>query len=410
MPVLRQFLTILLIALQIAPPFLLAAATPATRNPQPVTVNPAIPKGAPPRVTPPSPNVTFSAFPGDDEIAGAHALAGPLLPLPTPGLAPWRASLENRALAHALLQYHASRDPEDFRPLTRFLDEHRDGRYQAAILVNMGALYRQQGRVSRAFTALARAWALTKEGTDKNSLALGNWALGEFAGMHGHLDPVRRAQLDAELDSLGRRDLHGPTVELVSTALQERAMRDEHPDEAYRCGPMSLMLVRQHLKLPDVPEILHAKPTRQGFSLAQLEELATSHGMKMRAVHADASAPVPFPAVIHWKYDHYSALLERKMEHGREYFRVQNPLLEHDIWMSRESIEEETSGFFLIFEEQLSPAYRTATENEKWNVWGGANSSNSILRSFSMNFLSRQAASVRLWGWPAITSTRRWPA
>lgn len=330
-----------------APPFLRAGATAVGVNP---------------------PDPIFSALPGDAEIAGAHLLAGPLLPLPAQG--PARPSIENRALADALLQYRASRDWEDFRPLIRFLQEHPRSRYEPALLVNLGVLYRQQGRVSRAFTALERAWSLTKGGTDKNSLALANWALGEFAGMHAHLDPARRAQLDAELDALGRRDLHGPTVELVSTALQERVLREEHPEEAYRCGPMSLALVRQYLQLPEAPEILRARPARQGFSLAQLEELAVRHGMKMRAIHAGASAPVPFPAVIHWKYDHYSAVLERRLENGRESFRVQNPLLEQDIWMSREAIEEETSGFFLILDDRPGDAYRTATEDEKRNVWG----------------------------------------
>jgi YD repeat-containing protein len=348
-------------------PVLLEAATTRKivappRGPA-VTVNRSIRK-----VDPPPATLTFSRFTTDEEIANARVLPGPLLPLPLSG--GFSSFTENRALAHSLLAYHRSGDPDDTSPLTRFLDEHPGSRYEASLLTNLGVLYRDQGSVSRAFPRLTRAWSLTKDGTDKNSLAVANWALAELAEMYAHLDRTRRGQLDAVLDRLGSRDLHGPTTEKVSVALQERAQLRQNPEEAFRCGPVSLALLREYLRLPRDPAIENVKASRQGFSLAALEDLANVSGMKMRAVHREPGAPVPFPSIIHWQYDHYSAILERKEERGKEYFRLENPLLDNGRWMSREALDEESSGYYLVAGDRNETGWRTAAKAEAGNVWG----------------------------------------
>ena len=310
----------------------------------------------------------LSRFPSDDEIAWSRLLPGPILPL-TRASGP-AARAENGALAEALLEYQRAADPEDTRPLARFLNEHAGSRYEASLLVNLGVLYKQQGRIGRAFPALARAWELTRNGTGRDAMAVANWALGEAADMHAHLDPATRARLDAILDGLGSRDLHGPTTERVRLAFAGRAMRERHPEEAFRCGPVSLAMLRAFLGLPRDLSIERAPGSSQGFSLAGLEELARGRGMQMRAIRADAGAPIPVPAVIHWKYDHYSAIVERRVEAGKEYFRIQNPLLDRDHWMSREALEEEASGFYLVFGDRLRAGWRAASAVEAAQVWG----------------------------------------
>ena len=310
----------------------------------------------------------FSRYPSDDEVAWSRLLPGPILPLGRTSVSFARA--ENRALAQALLEYHRLSDPENTRPLAGFLEEHPGSRYEASLLVNLGVLYKEQGRVSRAFPALARAWALAKRGTDRDSLAVANWALGEAADMHAHLDPVTRAQLDAILDQIGSRDLHGPTTERVRLAFAGRAMREQHPEEAFRCGPVSLAMLRAYLGLPRDLRIEQAPGSAQGFSLAGLQQLANRHGMKMRAIRIGSGAPIPVPAIIHWKYDHYSAILERRTDGGKEYFRIQNPLLDRDRWMSREALEEEASGYYLAPQDQMQPGWRPASLSEAADVWG----------------------------------------
>jgi hypothetical protein len=320
------------------------------------------------RAAPPAAAPLFSRFPTDDEIAHSRYLPGPILPLPVGSRASARA--ENRTLAGALAEYVRRRDPEDVRPLLAFLDEHPGSPFAASLLTNLGVLYKQQGRVTRAFPALARAWELSKNGTDRNSMAVANWVLGEAAEMHAHLDPATRRKLDTILDRLGSRDLHGPTPEKVRLAFAGRAMREQHPEEAYRCGPVSLGMLRAYLGLPRDLSIEQAAGSGQGFSLAALEQLANGHGMRMRAVHVDSGASLPVPAVIHWKYDHYSAILERREAGGREYFRIQNPLLDRDHWMSREAIEEESSGYYLVGEDQIGSEWRRVGADEAGRVWG----------------------------------------
>src|SRR5437773_1356270 len=74
----------------------------------------------------------FPRFPSDNEVAYSRALPGPIPPLG--GGSRLSARAENRALADALLDYYRRHDPEDLRPLTRFLDEHPGSRYEASLL------------------------------------------------------------------------------------------------------------------------------------------------------------------------------------------------------------------------------------------------------------------------------------
>src|SRR5205814_6090090 len=125
-------------------------------------------------------------------------------------------------------------------------------------------------------------WSLTKDRSDKKSQAIADWALTELAEMYAHLDRTRRAHLDSILDEAATRDVHGPATVKTEVARQERAQLQQHPEEAFRCGPVSLGLLRESLHLPRDPAIDSVRASREGFSLAALEELANSRGMKMQ--------------------------------------------------------------------------------------------------------------------------------
>src|SRR6266851_5218342 len=118
----------------------LVEAASSRRSPPPpaepeVAVNRKVPK-----VDPPPRELTFSRFPSDEEIAHARVLPGPVLPLaPTMGKAADRR--ENSDLARALLTYAKAADAEDVSPFTNFLAEHPHSRWQAGLLVDLGATW-----------------------------------------------------------------------------------------------------------------------------------------------------------------------------------------------------------------------------------------------------------------------------
>ncbi len=188
--------------------------------------------------------------------------------------------------------------------------------------------------------------------------------------MYGHLDSASRNRLDGILEGLGGRDLHGPATVKVVVARQEQAQLRNRAPEAFRCGPASLALLRAYLHLARDPSIESAPAPAAGFSLAGLQDLANSHGMTMRTIHRQVGAPVPVPSIVHWKYEHYSAVVARKQENGREYFRLENPLLENGRWISRDALEEEESGYYLVMETGVHPGWRQVDRAEAEKLAG----------------------------------------
>jgi hypothetical protein len=192
--------------------------------------------------------------------------------------------------------------------------------------------------------------------------------IGKLTEIHTHLGHSER--LESLFAELGSRDLHGPTTERITVARELLWRWRERPEEEFRCGPMSLARIRAHQGLADDPRILKARATPQGMSLAQVAALAAQSGMKYQMARRQPGASIIFPAVAHWKVDHFSAILDRKEEHGKEYYLVQNPLFEGELWISRTALDEETSGYFLVPQGELPAGWQPVNRNEGRHVWG----------------------------------------
>jgi RHS repeat-associated protein len=330
-----------------------------TRDTAAVKVNRTVPA-----VEPAPAELIFSAQPADEEITRARVFGEPLLKTDESV----SSDSENQALAQALLAYRRAADAEDVAPLTGFLKRHPDSGWRASLLASLGAVYRHLGYFTKAIAVWEETWALTKDGRGKNTQAVANQILGELAGIHTHLGHKERLEaLFAELDN---RDLHGPTTERITIARESLWRWRVRPEEEFRCGPMSLARMRAHLKLPDDPRILKARATRHGMSLTQVAALAAQSGMKSQMARRQPGAPIIFPAVAHWKVDHYSAILDRKEEGGKEYYLVQNPLFEAEMWVSRAALDEETSGYFLVPLSELPTGWQPVSRQKGNSVWG----------------------------------------
>jgi hypothetical protein len=89
----------------------------------------------------------FSDIPKDDEFLRTSVFAQPLVPVGS------TSPEENKQLAALLVAYDAAvrsghRDAAE--PLLRFLADHPPSAWKPALLVNLGAVYRQTGHFSKA--------------------------------------------------------------------------------------------------------------------------------------------------------------------------------------------------------------------------------------------------------------------
>jgi RHS repeat-associated protein len=100
--------------------------------------------------------------------------------------------------------------------------------------------------------------------------------------------------------------------------------------------------------------------------LAQVASLADEAKLPHRLVHRDAGEPIPVPSVVHWKVNHFAAIVGES--NGR--FQIEDPTFGHSLWITLDAIESETSGYFLVPGEKHSPTWREVGADEANRIRG----------------------------------------
>lgn len=306
----------------------------------------------------------LSFNPTPQQIFRARVFEEPLVPLggePSP--------VENAALAAALEQYSRRSAPDDFSSLTAFVDAYPNSAWNAALLTDLGIEYYRTGHYSKALDAWRRAWELGKTVTDPRGKALADRAVGELAYMYGRLG--RMIELETLLESVKDRAFSGPATEKIVGAREGLHNMRTRPEVSFRCGPLALHRVKLAVE-PQNPrsDLVHAaQSTQQGCSLLQVAELSRKLGLEFQMAYRQPGAQFIVPCVVHLKLDHYAAMVRKE---GDRYL-LQDPTFGNDTWATREALEGESSGYFLIPSGRLPPGWRVVDAREGETVWGKGN-------------------------------------
>lgn len=294
------------------------------------------------------------------EISRARVFSEPLQPTRSP------TEAENQALLQGLSKFAARSERDDFSGLTKFLTEHPDSVWAVALLMNLGMEYYNTGYYSRAITAWQRAWQLGKNEADEGPKALAERAGAELAFLFARLG--RMNELRELLRELNSHALRGTTAERVNGARHGLWSMETEPDKSFRCGPFALERIRSAFKMenPIHEAILNSRSTTNGFSLAQVEQLAREIGMNYQMAHRSPGAEFILPAVVHWKSGHYAALIRQR---GGLHL-AQDPTFGNDTWASVRALDDEASGYFLVPAGTLPPGWRAVPRAEAEGVWG----------------------------------------
>lgn len=328
----------------------------------PVQVNRTIPQ-----VEPPKTGLEFSANPTAGEILRARIFEEPLVPV---GGEP--SAAENAALVAALLGYTQRSGPDDFSSLTGFLREHPKSPWRAATLTGLGFEYYNTAHYSLALAAWEQAWPLARAATDAKGKAIADRAAGELAYMYARLG--RMTELAALLKSVEGRGFVGSATERISGAREGLWNMQNRPEISFRCGPMALQQIKRalHPEGPGDMEIFNSASTQQGFSLPQVAELSKKIGLNYQMAFREKGGALVVPSVVHWKVGHYAGMIRQE---GDRYL-LQDPTFGNDVWASRDALDAETSGYFLIPPGKLPPGWRAVDAKEGAAVWGKGNTSN----------------------------------
>lgn len=333
------------------------------RTPQNVTVNRKLPKNI---LAPDEPvRATFSKEPKDEEIYRIHFFEEPLVP------AEGSSSVEeNNALIYALAGFSQRTSSDNFRPVTEFLNTYPQSRWRGALLANLGIIYRRSGYFNKAMEAWEQAWLILKNQNEHKAKVLADRVVSELLLINSWVGRVDRiAQLLAEID---QRTMEGPAVERVSSMRTALWTMKKRPGVSFKCGPYALnKIFAIHDSTHAYNDTLMAvQSTSRGFSLTELEKLAKAvHLDYQMAFRTPGSAVIP-NAVVHWKLDHYSALI--KLENGQ--FKCQDATMGtvygQEFWLAQAALDSSASGYFLVPKGPLPQGWRQVTESEGSKVYG----------------------------------------
>jgi RHS repeat-associated protein len=303
----------------------------------------------------------FSPNPTLQDIFLTPLFEEPLVPIgadPTPA--------ETAALAAALEGYAKRSGPDDFSSLTGFLEAYPESPWNAALLTDLGLEYYSTGHYSKTLEVWSQAWQLAGAATDLKGKAVADRAVGELAYMYARLG--RMMELDTLLKSIEGRVFSGPATERITGAREGLWNMRTYPEIAFRCGPLALHRIKLSVD-PENPgtELIRASAsTQEGFSLQHVTDLSQKLGLNFRMAFREKNAGFVVPSVVHLKVDHYAALIRQE---GDRYL-LQDPTFRNDVWVTSETLEAETTGYYLIPPGELARGWRAVGAQEGERVWG----------------------------------------
>ena len=308
------------------------------------------------------PNATpFSASPIDAEIVAARVFDEPLVPLN--GQA---SAAENETLGNALAAYAHRTTADDCTSLEDFADTFPQSRWTASLLLHLGTEYYNYGYFSKALNAWERSWLVFQTNDYPPAKPQADRALGELSRMYARIG--RTGQLSSLLASTKNRDVGGPGSQLVHASTDALWVMQYKPDYAFGCGPSALDRILLHFAPSKAGSsaLLGCKSGTNGFSLSQVADISQKFGMNYQMAYRQPGAPLIVPSVIHWKIDHYAAVIEKRGDR----VLVQDYTFVASLWVSEKAVNEEASGYFLVPQGDLPAGWRPVSAAEGQTVWG----------------------------------------
>lgn len=235
--------------------------------------------------------------------------------------------------------------PEWRADLERFLRDHPASPWAASLHYDYASFCRRTGRTTKALEHFEAAWNCAKDDTSAagkrlSGTVLANWT--DLLSSLGRLDELKR------LVAIGDRwhFVNAADGNKFQGAKHSYLLMQQHPEMAYRCGTFALKAVGGVMEPTNqMLEGLVAVPSpTNGFSIAGLLDLAKKYGLNLVAVRRTAGQDLIVPSVVHWRQNHYAAILRKR----DEFYLVSDPTFGREQWLSAEVINQEASGEFLI--------------------------------------------------------------
>lgn len=275
------------------------------------------------------------------------------------------AEPENAALWDSLQR--APRSKEGLGAIERFLEAHPNSAWAASLHSNLALDYREHGFYTRALRHWERAWELTKSYAEGDGKRVADYALAHWAKFLSSLGRVE--ELDRLFEETRGRYLdRGPLQQMFNTTREAVSIMKMDPGVAYRCGTFAVHRLGQLLQGGNYAsrgQILGQKSPTNGFSVSELVAIARSQGLDLVPVRREGTNLI-VPSIVHLKLNHYAAITAET----NGYYKVEDPTFGTIRGLSREAIDEEASGLFLVPARQVPSPWKRLEVSETDRVFG----------------------------------------
>jgi len=254
-----------------------------------------------------------------------------------------------------------------FAFLENYVGAHQNTPWAASMNVNLGHRYYWRASFSKAIAAWNAAWEATYKETGTSAQEIADTSFIGLAKLYAGLGKVDELQkLLAEAD--GRKFSPGKATLAYANAKHQCQGLLTSTDTHFRCGTYALAEVGNIISKGNFNNQLlnQISSPSTGFSAAKLVEIGTLCGAELVAVRWTDKHEIVVPCVIHWKDNHYAAL--REVSNGL--YRVKDSIFDYSLGLSKEEIEEEASGVFLIPKDKMSDSFTLLTTDEATEVMG----------------------------------------
>lgn len=240
--------------------------------------------------------------------------------------------------------------PEWIPELKSFLEQHPTSAWSPSVHHVYASFCRRTGRTSEALNHWESAWNLLRADDSPAAQVLAgavaaNWL--ELLSSLGRMDTLERLLPEAEHLPVSDPDLRRK----LAGAKDSYFLMRQHPGLSFRCGTLALKAVGQVLQPTNrqLEDLVQTPSPTNGFALSALQELARSVKVELEMARRPTGSEVVIPSVVHWKQNHYAALLGRT----NSFVLVSDPTFGDPRWMPLDVVNQEASGAFLVPKESL---------------------------------------------------------
>ncbi|MBB5352942.1 RHS repeat-associated protein [Haloferula luteola] len=246
-----------------------------------------------------------------------------------------------------------------------------DARVEIAAALELAELEWRHGYFVGAVKTLERAWTTGQPLSDLEGKQTAEKALALYLQKLARLG--EREKLRELVSSLADRKLGGAASEALIQAKSALWFHENQAEQNVFCGftAANTVCVPQGYRAihPDVHDPEEGKEfIANGLSLFELRAHSLEGDGDLQIYRrVDPQASIPVPSIVHWRFDHYSAVTEEK--EGR--LRVKDVHLRVDTMMDPEAFEEQFSGYLLAFSKvEIPDGFELVGDEEAKTVFG----------------------------------------